>query len=328
MGFLSNLVGAAAPIVGSFFGPVGTAIGGAVAGMATNSAQDARQEDAQYFNSSEASVNRIFNSEEASRNREFQASQASISRDYQERLSNSAYQRAMTDMRTAGLNPILAYAQGGASTPSAASAAGSQASGTAASSPTPATVRNVAAEALATAQQAAQIENTAAQTKATKEQANKTRIEADILDDQRRDEPIEVGLGDEPAKPVPRRHKYTSNEATRISTILDRERSNLTANQFHLVTAEIANADKEGRRIEATTGNIEADTVLKRLRQAEEKAGSDFWTSNPGFYETREYIKAGSEAVNSAAKALGSGLSLTPAGRGARTVQHLHRRVR
>ena len=39
---------------------------------------------------------------------------------YQTKMSNTSYQRGMADMRAAGLNPMLAYSQGGASTPGGA----------------------------------------------------------------------------------------------------------------------------------------------------------------------------------------------------------------
>lgn len=109
------------------WGQIAAAVGGSLVGgyldnQAQSSANDANikiARETNRFNAGQAELTREFNADEAEKNRL-----------YQTQMSNTSYQRAMTDMKEAGLNPILAYSQGGASTPSGSSASAGAASGT------------------------------------------------------------------------------------------------------------------------------------------------------------------------------------------------------
>ena len=70
---------------------------------------------------------------------DFSKSEREAAQAWQKMMSDTSYQRAVEDMKKAGINPILAYAQGGASTPGSTGAhgvtySGSSASGAAATS--------------------------------------------------------------------------------------------------------------------------------------------------------------------------------------------------
>lgn len=93
----------------------GLALAGLGAGLASGLANTATniwsQKDQQAFNSEEAMKAREFNSAEAEKQRQ-----------WEEQMSSTAYQRAVSDMKAAGLNPASIGGSSPASTPSGAMA--------------------------------------------------------------------------------------------------------------------------------------------------------------------------------------------------------------
>lgn len=100
------------------------------------------------------------------------AAQAQAQMDFQRDMSGTAYQRAVQDMQKAGLNPMLAYSQGGATTPAGAMAQMQNVLGNATTSGTQA--YQTVAQANQAIQQTQQI---AAQTELTSNQTDNVRAD-------------------------------------------------------------------------------------------------------------------------------------------------------
>jgi len=108
-------LGGAAAVINpvAAIGTLGSGVGELVGSYMQSSAQKVAQDSANATNIALADKTNAFNAAEAQKNRE-----------YQTQMSNSAWQRGVADMRAAGINPMLAASQGGASSPSGSTASG------------------------------------------------------------------------------------------------------------------------------------------------------------------------------------------------------------
>lgn len=98
---LGEILAFAAPILGAILGNEGA-------------------EDRNQANIAQANQSAGFNAEQAAIQRQWSAEQAIQQMQFQRDMSNTSYQRAVADLEAADLNPMLAYSQGGASTPAGA----------------------------------------------------------------------------------------------------------------------------------------------------------------------------------------------------------------
>ena len=183
------------------------------------------------------------NMEIAQTNSAFNASEAEKNRHFQEVQRETQYQTAVEDMIAAGLNPMLAYSQGGARP-----TGGSQGSAV-----QPAAMLNSAGAGITAAAQAASIQQTEAQTR---------NVEADT----------KIKLEQAP------KVKWEARTAELESDIKVYEQRAASARDNYA----IARAEIERDRLVAEARKLQAEAKLRGLEIPEGIAYSDFWKSTFG----------------------------------------------
>lgn len=235
------------------------------------------------FSLEEMRLNQQYNSAEAAANRDFQSSMLQKQMDYNTEMANSSYQRAVGDLSKAGLNPMLAYSQGGASTPNAGLPSGSQASSGRGGTPQASysnygRQESTALAALNSAMGAMQVSNMGKQganidADTALKQAQAAREEASAGNLKAGTELIITGSIPKVRKEIIEIENNIINKDAQKGLI--EAQTLLTKTEQMVKTGEIS-------RVEADTALKKVDTILKELRIPEEKAYAEKFSGDYG----------------------------------------------